>query len=121
MSLNVSGTRFVHVYDTELKLQVSDKIVFARLSTSRKDSKHRQDMTEELQDAADAAPERKYSSWNARFVGEAFEPAKGLSKGESIDIIKGWIVNEPYEKRDGSKGYSSYVTISEFALSDLEG
>lgn len=28
MSLNVSGTKYVRVYDTEIKLQASDKIVF---------------------------------------------------------------------------------------------
>lgn len=28
MSLNVSGTKYVRVYDTEIKLQVSDRIVF---------------------------------------------------------------------------------------------
>ena len=43
MSLNISGTKFVRVYDTEIKLQVSDKTVFARLSTSRKTGKEQVD------------------------------------------------------------------------------
>jgi len=122
MSLNVSGTKFVRVYDTEIKLQVSDKIVFARLSTSRKTGKELVDMeTGEVLTGKDGnpLPERRFSSWNARFVGNSFEPSKGLSAGQTINIVNGWIVNEPYTKKDGSTGYSQTVIITDFEVCDV--
>lgn len=118
MSLNVSGSKFVYVYDTELKLQVSDKIVFGRLSTSRK--------TGEDKDTKSKA----FSSWNARFVGNAFEPAKGLVAGSAINIINGWITNEKVilsknkTKKDGDEKIGRYptVTITDFELCNtIEG
>lgn len=122
MSLNISGTRFVKVYDTEIRLQVSDKIVFASLSTSRKTGNDYVDKkTGEIKIGADGKPlpERAFSAWDARFVGNAFEPAKGLHSGQAIDIINGWIVNEPYVRKTGEKGYYSFVTITEFAVCDV--
>lgn len=122
MSLNISGTRYVKVYDTEIRLQVSDKIVFARLSTSRKTGNDYVDKgTGEIKMGNDGKPlaERAFSSWEARFCGNAFEPAKGLHSGQSIDIVNGWIVNEPYTKKNGEKGYFSYVTITEFSVCDV--
>lgn len=122
MSLNVSDSKYVHVYGTEIKLQVSDKIVFARLSTSRKTGKERVDTeTGEIlvDDKGNPLSERIYSSWNARFVGNAFEPAKGLAAGAAINIKNGWIINEPYTKRDGTTGFSSYVTITDFEVCDV--
>lgn len=122
MSLNISGAKFVRVYDTEIKLQVSDKIVFARLSTSRKTGKELTDVdTGEVITGKDGKPlpERRFSSWHARFVGNAFEPSKGLAAGQSINIINGWIVNEPFTKKDGSMGYAQTVTITEFEVCDV--
>lgn len=124
MSLNISGTRFVKVYDTEIRLQVSDKIIFAKLSTSRKTGKEFVDKeTGEVKKNTDGEPlaERAFSSWSdARFVGNAFEPAKGLHNGQAIDIINGWIVNEPYIKKNGVKEYYSFITITEFSVCDVE-
>lgn len=122
MSLDVSGSKFVKVYDTEMKLQVSNKIVFARLSTSRKTGNDRVDMEtgEILMDGeGNPLPERRFSPWNARFVGNAFEPSKGLAPGQSINILSGWIINEPYRKKDGSTGYSVVVTIADFEVCDI--
>lgn len=122
MSLNVSGSKYVRVYDTQLKLQVSDKILFARLSTSRKTGNDRVDKeTGEIITDAEGKPmpEHMFSSWNARFVGNAFEPGKGLAKGAAINILNGWIINEPYAKQDGSTGYASYVTITDFEVCDV--
>lgn len=68
MSLSINGSKFVRVYDTEIKLQVSDKIVFAHLSTSRKTGKEQVDAgTGEILLAGDGSPlpERRRSSWNA--------------------------------------------------------
>lgn len=122
MSLNVSGSKYVRVYDTEIKLQISDRIVFARLSTSRKTGNDRVNESGEtlLDESGNALPERSFSSWNARFVGNSFEPSKGLAAGTSINILNGWIVNEPYKKKDGTTGYATYVTITDFELSDSQ-
>lgn len=122
MSLNISGTKFVRVYDTEIKLQVSDKIVFAHLSTSRKTGKEQVDKeTGEILMGKDGEPlqERRFSSWDARFVGQAFEPSKGLSAGAAINIINGWVTNEPFKRKDGTTGYALTVTISEFEACDI--
>lgn len=122
MSLNINGSKFVRVYDTEIKLQVSDKIVFAHLSTSRKTGRERVDTeTGEvlLADDGSPLPERRRSSWIARFVGNAFEPSKGLASGQAINILNGWITNEPFTKKDGSTGYSLVATISDFEVSDV--
>lgn len=122
MSLNVSGSKFVRVYDTEIKLQVSDKIVFARLSTSQKTGNDRVDTkTGEIlvDEQGNSLPEYRFSSWNARFVGNAFEPSKGLSAGTAINIINGWITHEPFTRKDGTKSYSLVVTITDFEVSEV--
>lgn len=122
MSLNISGTKFVRVYDTEIKLQVSDNTVFARLSTSRKTGKEQVDEeTGNILMGEDGKPlqERRRSSWSARFVGNAFEPSKGLAPGQAINIINGWIVNEPYKRKDNTIGYSLVATITDFEVSDV--
>lgn len=122
MSLNISGTKIVRVYDTEIKLQVSDKIVFAHLSTSRKTGKEQVDKeTGEVLIGKDGNPlqERRFSSWDARFVGQAFEPSKGLASGAAINILNGWITNEPFKRKDGTTGYALTVTISDFEACDI--
>ncbi len=122
MSLNVSGSMFVRVYNTEIKLQVSDKIVFAHLSTSRKTGKNRVDTeTGEIlvDEQGNPLPERRFSSWNAKFVGNAFEPSKGIAPGEAINIINGWVTNEPFRNRDGAMVYSPVVTVTEFEVCEV--
>ena len=122
MGLGINGSKFVRVYDTEIKLQVSDKIVFAHLSTSRKTGREQVDAeTGEVLLAKDGSPlpERRRSSWNARFVGNAFEPSKGLAPGQAINILNGWITNEPFTRKDGSTGYALVATISDFEVSDV--
>lgn len=101
--LNITG-RYVTVFNPEIKLDVSEHTVFANLNTSRKDNRT-------------TPPTYKTSSWlNARFVGEAFEPAKALRNKDKIDIIRGAITNEKSESN--GKFYNELV-IFEFALSDL--
>lgn len=122
MSLNVSGSKFVYVYNTELKLQVSDKIVFAHLSTSRKTGKNRVDAeTGEtiVDEHGNPLLERRFSSWNAKFVGNAFEPSKGLAAGAAINIISGWVTNEPFRNKDGVVVYSPVVTVTEFEVCEV--
>ena len=122
MSLNVSGSKFVYVYNTELKLQVSDKFVFAHLSTSRKTGKNRVDAeTGEtiVDEHGNPLLERRFSSWNAKFVGNAFEPSKGLAAGAAINIISGWVTNEPFRNKDGVVVYSPVVTVTEFEVCEV--
>lgn len=99
MSLNVSNSRFVRVYDPTIDLKYSDKVVKARIVTSRKTG-------------------RKAVN-EAQFVGAAFEGAKSLH-GQTIDIVQGWIVNDPYIDRNGKPQSQVTVFISDFALSDFK-
>lgn len=101
--LNITG-KYVTVFNPEIKLDVSEHTVFANLNTSRKDNRT-------------APPTYITSSWlNARFVGEAFEPAKALRNMDKIDIIRGAITNEKSESN--GKFYNELV-IFEFALSNV--
>ena len=120
MSLNVSGSKYVTVYDPTIRLNYSEKVIFAKLVTSRKSDKAKVDEeTGEILTDADGKQimRREYSRWEARFVGNALEAAKGLRNGDRIDIVNGWMVNEPYMGNDKKEHYSSYVVISEFTLS----
>ena len=95
MSLNVSGSKFVRVYNTEIKLQVSDKIVFAHLSTSRKSGKNRVDTeTGEVlvDEQGNPLPERRFSSWST---------------------------NEPFQNKEGATVYSPIVTVTEFEVCEV--
>lgn len=122
MSLNVSDSKYVTVYDPTIRLNYSEKVIFAKLVTSRKSDKAKVDEeTGEILTDTDGKQimRREYSRWEARFVGNALEAAKGLRNGDRIDIVNGWMVNEPYMGNDKKEHYSSYVVISEFTLSDV--
>lgn len=123
MSLNISGSKYVRVYDLNIRLNFSDKVVFANLVTSRKTGKVKKDKDtgavivnprtgEEVQ-------ERAYSHWEGMFVGNAFEPSKGLRDGDSIDIISGWITDEVSVGKDGKKYVNRFVTIADFTPSEI--
>lgn len=124
MSLNVSGTKYVRVFDPEIKLKVSDKILFANLVTSRKTGNPKVDKsTGEAvlnPETNKEVPERINSRWEGKFVGNAFEAAKGLRQGAAINIINGWATNEPFDGKDGKKHFALVVTITDFELSDIE-
>lgn len=124
MSLSISGSRYVRVYNPTLRFEVSDKIIFAELSSSRKTGNVKTDKItgEVLTNPAtgDTIPERKYSRWKGRFVGNAFEAAKGLRSGDSIDVITGWITAEKFPGTDGKEHISYEVTIAEFVPSNVE-
>ena len=95
---------YVSVFDPTMKFDISEKMVFAKLSTSKKNTNQ------------DGKTEYVNMRWMARFVGEAFEPAKALRNGDKVDIIKGIITNR-YDKEKKTQYVS--VVIFEFGMSDL--
>lgn len=101
--LNITG-KYVTVFQPEIKTNVSELILFANLSTSKKNT--------------DKAGEVSYENmyWKGRFVGNALEPAKNLKDGDKIDIIKGAIENR-YDKE--KKALYVDVTIFEFEMSNI--
>lgn len=124
MSLNVSGNKYIKVYNPNMKLNYSDRVVFADLVSSRKtgNPKVDKDSGEIIvnNETGEEVPERAYSRWEGRFVGNAFEAAKGLRDGVTIDIINGWVTYEPRRaKKNGKTYYNAVVTITEFMPSNI--
>lgn len=124
MSLSVSGSRYVKVYNPTLRFDISDRMIFADLSSSRKTGNVKVDKTtgEILSnpETGETIPERKYSRWKGRFVGNAFEAAKGLKSGDSIDIVTGWITAEKFVGLNGQEHIGYEVTIADFVPSNVE-
>lgn len=100
--LNCTG-RYVTVFKPQIKEEVSKKILFANLSSTKKVT-HGEEVSYENM------------SWNGKFVGTAFEKAKSLKDKDKIDITRGAITNR-YDKE--SKKLYVDVTIFEFEMSDL--
>lgn len=123
MSLNVSGSKYVRVYNPSIRLNYSDRVVFADLVSGRKTGNAKVDKeTGEVvtnPQTGREIPEKAFSRWEGVFVGNAFEPSKGLRDGTSIDIISGWATYEPYKGKDGKEHIKAVVTIAEFAPSDV--
>ena len=101
--LNFTG-RFLYVSIPAIRLDVSERIVFANLTSSRADKR-----------TSPVVYHRSYF-YDVQFVGDAFEAAKALKGGEKIDVIRGMHTNE----KDGRSGrcYPKYV-VFEFELSPL--
>lgn len=99
--LNITG-KFVTVFQPQIKLNVSERMVFANLSTSKKNTRGGEVSYDNM-------------SWRGRFVGDAFEPSKALRDGDKIDITSGMITNK-YDK-EKQQLYVD-VTIFDFAMSD---
>ena len=123
MSLDVSGSKYIRVYSPTIKLDYSDKVVFADLVSSRKTGNLKVDKeTGEVvlnPNTNEEVQERAFSRWEGRFVGNAFEPSKGLRNGVAIDIVTGWITYEPFVGKDGKERVKPVVTISDFTPSDI--
>ena len=124
MSLNVGqqDSKYVVVSNVTMRYAYSEKVLFAELRTSRKTGRYKTDKgTGEVIIGADGnpIPERAYQKWEGRFVGNAFEAAKGLGNGQAINIVNGWMDRE--EKTAGSgKTYSNvFVVITDFEVSDI--
>ena len=97
MSFNIgeNSSKFVSVSNVTMKFAFSDKVLFADLRTSRKTGNYKADKETGaaiLDEKGNPVPERSYSRWEGRFVGNAFEPAKALKNGQAINIVNGWVV-----------------------------
>lgn len=99
--INFEG-KFLRVFDPQIKLQLSEKKVFATVTSSRKDAR------------TEPATYIRSKWFDVAFVGDAFEPAKAFRGGELIDVTKGCIT---HEKRDGK--YYLNLTVFEFVLSEV--
>lgn len=103
MGFNVSGTKNVRVRQLIMKPRVSDGIIFGDLQTDRKKKTRG----------------KEHSSWEGRFVGDAFEKVKTLEQNARIDILDGWVEkDECTREKDGRHFEKFYVTINDFALSE---
>lgn len=98
--LNITG-KYITVFQPQVKLEISEKIVFATLSSSKKIFKDGETSYENMM-------------WNGKFVAGAFEKAKSLKDFDKIDIIKGSITNK-YDKSN-NRVYVE-VTIFDFIMS----
>lgn len=101
--LNITG-KYITVFQPQIDLNISGKMVFANISSSKKDTRTN-------------PPTYTNMSWKAKFVGEAFESAKALRDKDKIDIVKG-VISNTYDKEKG-KLYVD-VTIFEFLMSDTK-
>lgn len=121
MSLNVGGSksRFVAVSNVIMRFDVSERMLFADLRTSRKTGRPKTDEHGEvvLDENGKPVPERVYTHWEGRFVGNAFEAAKGLGKGQFIDIVNGWADKETWIGEDGKKREKTFIVVTDFVLS----
>lgn len=87
-----------NTYGTVFDVEVLEKRVKARLSTSQKDQ--------------DGNYVNSY--WNAVFLGGAYDLAKTLGDKDRIHINKCKVTNEPYTNKDGEKRSWLQVTIFDF-------
>jgi len=125
MSFNIGGveSKYVSVKNPNIRFNYSDKVIFAELTTSRKTGRAKidEETGEALIDSnGNPIPERAYYTWEGRFVGNAFEPSKGLKNGQMIDIEVGWIEKEANTSKSGKEYINYYVTISDFRLSSFD-
>ena len=123
MSFNIGNmnSKFITVRNITMKFALSEKVLFATLHTSRKTENIKMDReTGEVITNEKGEPifERIYSNWEGRFVGNAFEPAKGLKNGEAINILNGWIDKEEKIGKNGQKYTNIFAIITDFELSN---
>lgn len=106
MSFNIGekNSKFVAVSNVTMRFAFSEKVLFADLRTSHK--------------TGNPVPERIYTHWEGRFVGNAFEPAKALKNGQAINILNGWIDKEDSTGKNGQKYTNVFAVITDFELSD---
>lgn len=123
MSFNVGegNSRYVAVSNVTMRFAFSERVLFADLRTSRKTGRPKVDkdtgavVTDEK---GNPVPERVYTYWEGRFVGNALEPAKALGNGQAINIVNGWIDKETWTGENGKRREKTFVVITDFVLSD---
>jgi len=122
MSFNIgeNNSKYVVVNNVTMRFAFSEKVLFADLCTSRKTGKAKADKEtgEIILKDGKPVPERTYSHWEGRFVGNAFEPAKALKNGQAINIINGWIDKEESTGTNGRKYINVFAVITDFTLSN---
>lgn len=91
------------VYAKVWNIEKSEKYAKCVISTSRKDTKNNTVM---------------YSRWNAKFFGRAFENIDSIKSGDSIELTKTAITNEPFTNKDGQKMYYLNVNVYDFNVND---
>lgn len=92
MSFNIGekNSKFVAVSNVTMRFAFSEKVLFADLRTSHKtgNPKINKETGEIITDAqGNPVPERIYTHWEGRFVGNAFEPAKALKNGQKYTNV----------------------------------
>ena len=123
MSFNIGekNSKFVAVSNVTMRFAFSEKVLFADLRTSHKtgNPKINKETGEIITDAqGNPVPERIYTHWEGRFVGNAFEPAKALKNGQAINILNCWIDKEDSTGKNGQKYTNVFAVITDFELSD---
>ena len=101
--LNVTG-KYVTVFNPAIKNSISDKVIFATLSSYKKS-------------VIDGKISYENMSWQGKFVAGAFEKAKLLKNFDKINILKGSIINK-YDKNKNSLYVE--VTIFDFVMSEMK-
>lgn len=123
MSFNIGAhnSRYVAVSNITMRFDFSEKVLFADLRTSRKTGRFKTDGTGEIvtDEKGNAIPERVYTYWEGRFVGNALEPAKALRSGQTINILNGWIDKEVWKGGDNKRHEKVYAVITDFELADF--
>ncbi|MBD5402958.1 hypothetical protein HDR58_09220 [bacterium] len=122
MSFNIgeNSSKYVVVSNITMRYAFSEKVLFADLRTSHKTGNHKIDRETGnpiFDDIGNPVPERTYSHWEGRFVGNAFEAAKGLKNGQAINIVNGWLDKET-NISNGKKYTNVFAVITDFVLSD---
>ena len=122
MSFNIGerNSRFVAVSNVTMRYDFSEKVLFADLRTSRKTGRPKTDESGEvvIDEKGRPVDERVFTFWEGRFVGNAFEPAKALKKGQMINIVNGWLDKEVWTGSDGKKRERVFAVITDFTLSN---
>ena len=83
----------------------TDKVIYGRISEAIKTG----DKAEDGKDIYE------YESWNARFVGKAFEKAKDLKDKDTV-ILTEWNCRNPYNKE--TKQSYPYILVTDFDIKE---
>lgn len=108
--LSVTG-KYVYVFQPVLRLNVSERIVFANLSTFKKDTCFDENGYPLFDNEGNKVQKKFYMHWPAKFVGDAFEAAKSLRDKDCINILNG-VIENIYNKE--KKTYYVTVVVFEF-------